>query len=100
MPGIQIDFLQKDYDRIPGKKRTWLRDLVLRELDRLDGSEPVGLSPEQTFWFDVQGEKIRSSGVSPAAAARRLGLAGPLDWKTEAEATALGWADEPSPLDV
>lgn len=97
MPKITIDLTQEEYDRIPGKKQPWLTKLARQALGLV---QPELKSPDQTFVFRTEEGIKTASGVSPAIAAKSLGLEFlDADWCTEAEALQNGWLEK-DPMDV
>lgn len=119
MPGIHIDFTQEEYEAIPGKKRTWVRELIRSELRRLGLvktlMEKAGVVPGQVdapaelnqhprsasrepeeYYFRWDGNVVSAKGMSAAMAAASLGIRGYVDWRTREDAIKDKWIDEPA----
>ena len=90
MPGVQIDFEKEVFDKIPLPKRTWIRELV-RAAVMGDKEEVVHEHEQVEYVFREGGQVKRGWGVSPADAARKLGLGMTVEWRTVREAEREGW---------
>ena len=97
MPGIHIEFTQEEYDRIPSKKRTWVKNLVLEHLPEHPASvyvptAPAGV-PKNIYVFMTDNGALKAEGTTPAEAAKSIGLGFTVSWKTIEEAREAGWIE-------
>lgn len=115
MPGLHVDFSDEDYARIPAPKRTWVKRMVLGALNGVFNGEEgsvngdeiglvvhtgkVGHKPKTTtdprpqpqeFFFRIRGQVQSAFGMTPAEAAKVLGIGLTTKWYTAEEARAEG----------
>lgn len=92
MPGIHIDFTEADYEKIPKPKRTWCRDVLQEALKAIEDYDKMvvdtSVSEREFIFKTVEGER-RASGVTPAVAAKKLGLGLTASWEVAGEADPL-----------
>lgn len=97
MPGIHIEFTQEEYDRIPSKKRTWVKNLVLEHLPAevyQEIARPVQSGPpKNTYVFMTDNGALSAQGITPAEAAKSIGIGFTVSWKTVEEAREAGWIE-------
>jgi len=106
MPGLHLDFSDEDYALIPGKKRTWCKEVLLRELRKdLPSIKADKVIPVKESWPErdanyafktVDGEFLNGPGLGPADAWARLGKSIASFTQVEkyalmTEAVAAGW---------